>query len=258
MSYALSHYAASGTTKEQLDKARQRFEAARKEVGTLRITVNVEGAEVLVDGVSVGRAPLADDVFVEAGKRIVEARLIGQVTATKTLDMKKGATEDVKLELVAAVPTATASATVKATASATATAPTATPRSKVPAFVLGGAGIASLIVGAALYGGGEGKKNDVSSTEPRGADGKPLCSKTDPPTGPDAHADCEKVRNSLRDANTLTNTGIALFPIGALALAGAAAYLIWPAAPAAQKKSAWRIVPAVSTSGAGAIWTGSF
>jgi hypothetical protein len=55
---------------------------------------------IRVGGVSVGRAPLADEVFVEPGPRTIEARLAKHVAASKTLEAKKGGAERIELTLV--------------------------------------------------------------------------------------------------------------------------------------------------------------
>ncbi len=61
---------------------------ARRKTARLAVSVNLEGADVLVDDEVVGRAPLADAVDVAMGARKVEARLAGhpavvvQVSAT--------------------------------------------------------------------------------------------------------------------------------------------------------------------------------
>src|SRR6185369_3894831 len=45
----------------------------KKKVGAIKITTNVDGAEVLVDDVSVGKTPLADPVVVNVGRRKLSA-----------------------------------------------------------------------------------------------------------------------------------------------------------------------------------------
>lgn len=253
LSYALSHYAASGTTKDQLDKARQRLDTARKEVCALRIAVNAGGAEVLLDGVSIGRAPFTEEVFVDAGARTIEARLAGHVTAVRKLDAKKGATEEVKLDLVPlAAATVTAAATTPPTGS-----PTVAPRSMVPAYVMGGVGVASLIAGGVLVGVAEGRRGEVRSKMPRDAGGTPLCGQS-APAGAAPGSVCDQLRSTAETANVLGNTGIAFFAIGGTVIAGAVAYWLWPVKSTAPAKASLILAPMIGSDGGGLQWRGSF
>lgn len=95
----LRTFAATGS-KAQQEVVKKQFDEARKEIGALLIKVSVDGAEVLVDGKSVGRAPLRGEVFVEPGPRTVEAKLSGYEPAKQALQAERGAeTQTVTLEL---------------------------------------------------------------------------------------------------------------------------------------------------------------
>jgi hypothetical protein len=61
--------------------------------------VSAPGAEILVDGVSVGKAPIAEPVMVNAGRRKVEASLAGSGTATKVVEVAGEDTASVSLDL---------------------------------------------------------------------------------------------------------------------------------------------------------------
>jgi hypothetical protein len=95
----LRTFAATGS-KPQQEVVKKQFDEARQEIGALLIKVSVDGAEVFVDGKSVGRAPLKGEVFVEAGTRTVEAKLSGYEPVKQSLSAVKGApTLTVTLEL---------------------------------------------------------------------------------------------------------------------------------------------------------------
>lgn len=79
----------------------ERLAAAKKEVGTLSLEVNVQRAEVFVDGKSIGLWPLEGEVFVEPGARVIEAKLSGYASAKQTVEAAKGAAQTVKLTLAA-------------------------------------------------------------------------------------------------------------------------------------------------------------
>lgn len=69
------------------------FNEARSHIGEFIVEVNAEGAEIFVDGSSVGKAPLQSSVFVEPGPRIVEAKLDGYPNARQSADVKPGSAQ---------------------------------------------------------------------------------------------------------------------------------------------------------------------
>lgn len=128
LAFALRTFPATGNgdLRRTLEAA---FAGLKKEVASVRVLVNVDGADVRVDGVSVGRTPLADEVFVGPGTRIVEARLARHVSASRKLDAKKGVAEKVELVLLPEDPK------------------TGEP-SRLPSYVSFGIGGAGLVLGA--------------------------------------------------------------------------------------------------------------
>jgi hypothetical protein len=74
IAYALHEFPAGGkpAMRENLLK---RMAEVQQHVGGFRIQVNRPGAEVFVDGVSVGTSPLSEEIWVEPGNHLVEARL---------------------------------------------------------------------------------------------------------------------------------------------------------------------------------------
>ena len=71
----------SADRKEQVNKE---ITALKGRVAELTITADVEGAEVLVDGVSAGTLPLSEPVRVSAGVRQLQVRKAGYETNTRT------------------------------------------------------------------------------------------------------------------------------------------------------------------------------
>lgn len=84
-------------------RERQAAEASLKEalakVASVTVQVAPAGAEVTVDGVVVGRAPLPDPVFLDPGPHELGARLDGHVPVKRQLEAKAGAAETVALQL---------------------------------------------------------------------------------------------------------------------------------------------------------------
>jgi tetratricopeptide (TPR) repeat protein len=72
---------------------------ATARIASLVITVNEPNAEVFVDDVSVGHAPLGNVVRVSAGQRRISATLEGRQPMTKVVDTAGGETLVVKLDL---------------------------------------------------------------------------------------------------------------------------------------------------------------
>lgn len=78
--------------------AQAQFKEAQQKVVTLRITVDVASAEVLVDGQSVGKAPLDAPVFVDPGRHTIEA-LRTEGSASLTVEVRPGESRDLALVL---------------------------------------------------------------------------------------------------------------------------------------------------------------
>jgi tetratricopeptide (TPR) repeat protein len=79
----------------------ERLAQAKAQIGTLKISVNVDGAEVLVDGRVVGRSPLQGEVFVDPGDRVIEARRGAERTTTSVV-AAQGSSQSVSLSLASA------------------------------------------------------------------------------------------------------------------------------------------------------------
>jgi hypothetical protein len=77
-------------------------------VARVTVTVNLDGAEVLIDDVLVGLSPLKEPVLVSAGRRKISAQRAGIPAMSRSVDLAGGDRLDVALELVAARPTTTA------------------------------------------------------------------------------------------------------------------------------------------------------
>jgi PEGA domain len=73
---------------------------ARAYVGALTIVVQPAGAEVFVDGAPAGKAPLADPVFVQPGRRSVVVRREGYVAAGDAREVEVGGVARMDLQMV--------------------------------------------------------------------------------------------------------------------------------------------------------------
>jgi hypothetical protein len=66
---------------------------------TVKVDVQPEGAEVSIDGVVVGKAPLVEPLVVDVGGRRVQARSSGYVTVDQTLTLAGGDWRQITLKL---------------------------------------------------------------------------------------------------------------------------------------------------------------
>ena len=74
---------------EQKKRTAERLAEAKKSIGALVISVDVNGAEISVNGKVVGKSPLPGPVFTEPGPVSVEARLDAN-TASRTVGLGHG------------------------------------------------------------------------------------------------------------------------------------------------------------------------
>lgn len=217
---------------------------AKTHITTLRIAANPKGAELTLDGTSVGTAPLDHDVFVDAGKHQVKAWLGAQID-TKDVDATGGGNEILlKLDVSGAAPGGTA-------APAEGGFPVRT------AVMIGGGALA--VLGIVLLGVGAAKKSEALGKVPKDESNLSLCAPPGALSGDRGKADvCNEVRSLAGTANALGGTGIGFFVAGALVAGGAALFPYLPIASKDSAKKAGQVLPVVSTDGAGFIWQGSF
>ena len=98
-SYAVKNAAPTDSQEARRD-VKQRLDDERKLVGLVHVRVNVVGANVLLNGESLGTAPLADDVFAEPGSVTFTAKLAGHIDARAVVEVGKGSSSEAVLELV--------------------------------------------------------------------------------------------------------------------------------------------------------------
>src|SRR5580704_8866675 len=98
LTLAIATFPANGKAAHR-DLLREKLASAREHIGGLAIEVDAAGAEVLVDGKSVGTAPLAGEVLVEPGAHVVEAQLAGRGAARGEASVVAGGSASVTLAL---------------------------------------------------------------------------------------------------------------------------------------------------------------
>jgi hypothetical protein len=230
LAYALQVFPAGGkaTAHEQI---KTRFARARAEVGALRVSVNVTGADVTLNDRAIGKAPVQGEVFVSPGVVTVRATAQGYEPAQRTVTLAKGGAADVALTLAAPR------------------------RSIVPGAVLGGVAGAALVTGAALLGAGAAQRSSVQSTS------NSILSEHHTCVAGALNYDsrCVQATANAYTAATLHNAGVGVLVGGAALTAATVAYFLWPAPASARNgASGLRAAPLVSTTSAGMSVSGSF
>lgn len=209
---------------------------ALHEVATLKLEVTPEKAEVLVDGKSVGTAPLADAVFLEPGTRRVRARLAGYETKAATVEATKGAAIEVRLEMKKEVVVPPVPPPLRPAR-----------RSPMPGIVTGSVAGAALATGIGLMVSSAAKRSTAQdmSNAIRGAQHSCVAG------AQNFDASCPAVKSATQTSDTLHDAGVGVL-IGAGALAVATGVYFALPSPAVV------IVPSAGKSGAGLLVHGSF
>jgi hypothetical protein len=225
IAYAIREFPAGGKPGLR-DELLRRLSEAKAQVGTLRIQVNRPGAEVYVDGVSVGVTPLPGEVFVDPGNHLIEVRLEGFPPAQANVAAARGRTDDVAVNLVA--------------------------RGANRAVVIGGAVVAgvAIITGGALLGVSASKGSAASSLY-----GKVKSEGGCPPFDSAQTGDCATLKSDLSAKSTLGSTGVWLLAGGAVV---GIATVIYAVAGARPSRSGFMVAPMVGAGGGGLAARGSF
>jgi hypothetical protein len=235
LAWALEHLppTEASSTRKGLE---QELQKARSAISSVHIRVNVAGAEITVNGHVAGKSPLADEVFVEPGVVNVAVRLDGYSAVQEAPTVRKGETHEVSLELVKRTDVPEK-------------------RSLVPGVVLGSVAGAALAVGIGLLVDAGAKGSHAKElSDAIVAAGHGCAAGT-------AIFDsrCAEVQSTASAGDSHHSAGVGVL-IGAGAVAvGTAAYFLWPTSRAsAPAAGALRFVPAVSTTNAGLLYTGTF
>ncbi len=210
--HSMRQFPANGKP-EAREKTRQRFEEALKQIGTLTIKVNIAGADVLIDGKSVGQAPFDQEIFIDAGARKIEARMEGFNPAVQELNIAKGSTQEISLNLTrfeAPVPIA-----IKPKR----------PAWILPVLVAGGAvSAAALGTGIGLLVASNSKAEDADAllNTLRSSSGATPCA---PPNA--VQPQCSELKALRTDHDTFHNVGVGTMIVGSMALVGTVATALY-------------------------------
>ncbi|WP_437636424.1 PEGA domain-containing protein [Sorangium sp. So ce854] len=272
LSFALRHWPLLKGVAKLRPRAEQWLAESRAQVGALKVSVTVAGAEVLVDGKNVGRAPLEGEVFVDPGEHRVEARHLDYGPSSQTVSVAKGGTAEVKLAITPVRSEAQATAGVKTEGGGSATGagglgpmagPPAGPvepqplppekRSWVPVTALGAASAVGLGVGIGMT-----VASNNASADGRAQADAILRAGGGCPDAPPAHEQaCSELRATASRVDTFGRAAtVAYTASGVLAIA-AVTYALWPR-PGTKASGKVRVLPETQVGYGGIVVQGAW
>lgn len=238
LSFTIRNFPLTGKPelRERMQKA---LAEARQQVGAVRIGVNVDRADIFVDGQKIGQAPMAEEYFVDPGAHSFEGKMKGYKPAKQALNATKGTLQEVKLTLIAIAP------------------PPPPKRSKAPAVALGIGAAVGFGAGLGLFLASNGQYTKAEDLTKQIIDAKGTCREENGTP----HALCGELSSKKSTINTLDGLAIGAAGLGGLALVGMVVYLALPppAAPATRTTGLpLRIIPSASRDSGGLLVSGSF
>jgi hypothetical protein len=211
--YAMREFPAGGKP-EVREALTKRFEEARALVGAVKITTNVGGAKIVVDGKDVGQAPLPEAVFVDPGTRVIEARLAGHDDVLRTVQVEKGSSQEVSLVMV---PKVGGGGGIGGSG----------PGKKSLPLIIAGAGVGAVGIGTGigLLVAASSLKSDVLSIRDTVPDA--VCNPAHPQRADYAQT-CSDVLSKLQRKDTFHNVGVGVLIAGGVIAAGTIVYAVLP------------------------------
>jgi hypothetical protein len=88
---------------DEMKRVRGWLDQSRARVATVTIATAPPGADLLLDGVAIGRAPLREELYLEPGQHQIDGHL-GQCAATERLELVAGQSREIKLSCEVAAP----------------------------------------------------------------------------------------------------------------------------------------------------------
>lgn len=141
LDYSLRHYP-TAENRDRKKSIQRLFETVRPHVGGVTVTIDTPGATIFVDDRPVGTSPLDYELFVEPGKHEVRAEFKDKV-ASSPFDATKGATSEVTLSLETVESQMTEAIAAPSEEEAAPESAQTAKKNWTPAWILGGATVAS-------------------------------------------------------------------------------------------------------------------
>lgn len=211
----------------------KRLAEAIKEVGRVRVQVNVAGAAVTVNGKPAGTSPLRALVFVEPGTVTIAAKRDGYRDEIRPVTVPKGTQQEVALTLTP-LPVER--------------------RSLVPGIVLGSVGGAALVTGIGLFVGAGSKGSSARDLHDAILKAGGSCVAG----AGNYDARCGDLHSTASGANTMQRAGAALLVVAGAGAVGSVIYFAWPQASAGPRATGWRVAPEITATTVGLTASGTF
>jgi hypothetical protein len=221
--FALGHILPSSTDEQKFALA-DGLDGEKKEIGSLRVTLEPADSTFAIDDVPVS-VPTNGDVYVEPGERQITVTHEGYEPHQETLSVNRGSAQVLWIKLVQ--PGASAPPVVAPEPTAPAAAPPpavdeSSDRSIVPALVGGGLVVAGAAVGVVFLLSGNSSQNDADA----------LFAKHPEPNacgaGTPYFADCNALHSKNSDVDSARTVEVIGFSLAGVAAVGTALYLLWP------------------------------
>ena len=247
--FALAHILPSSTD-EQKQALADGLELEKKEIGTLRVTLEPADSTLTIDDTPV-TLPAAGDVYLEPGEHQAKVSHEGYETHLETLTLSKGGARVLWIKLDSGGSGASSAPPAERPAPAEpAPPPMEEParRSIVPAVVGGGLVLAGAAVGVAFLLSGNSSQNDADALQ------RKLATPNACGAGTLYAADCAALHDKNSKVDSARTVEVIGFSVAGAAAVGTAVYLLWPHSRSASADSAARFEPTFAVArGAGSI-----
>jgi hypothetical protein len=232
----------SNQTQDTPPGRREAGEAVLKEasakIATIRVRVDLDGADVLVDGRSAGTAPLSTPIFLEPGKHTIEARQDGYSTARVPVEASAGLSKDIALLLTPARRTE----------------PMPVPKRQAMWPVVVGAGAAAAFLGGGVVftvvSNGKAADADTKQAELFGKSGSNAC------VGKMV-GDCATLKGLNKSSDTFRGLAVGGYVTAGVLGVAALTYALWPSAKS-EPGVGLHAAPMIGAGTAGLVLGGKF
>ncbi len=246
---------AGNASQEEMKKLREALDRAKRKVGTVRVQVDTDNAEVRINDRVVGKAPLFDSLFVEPGDHVLRARTHEHASSEVKVSVQAGGMKEVLLRVDQVISEGEQGAGAPGSVSKNGTADVTTQpvddgRSLTPAIIGGAMAAVGLGIGVGFTLSANGKESDRDDAVDA-LGGSNACG-----AGTPFQNECAEIRDLDDAASSRRKVALGGFIVGGTALAGTAAYLLWPSGEDDQHASRW--TPVVGPDGGGIQWVGEF
>jgi hypothetical protein len=253
LAFCLSHFGPSDK-QETLERVRKGFAESKARVAAVKVSTDRDGAEIYVDGLRVGIAPLPSVIFVDPGPRTLTARLNGQA-AEQALTAEVGKDYEAQLMFGAQSTMVTVPPVSSGLASTPNPPPDTGERARpnwTPVLVSGGLAVVAAAIGTGfvLDAKSAKKSGQQELSDARAQGGSYPCS----PGTPLVSACASIQDNEDHRRSSLKVATVSFVAAGVFTASAVASYIIW-ARPTSRDS---RVAGWISPGSAGVRWEGQF